>query len=183
MIFAILLLPVCANATTIDFYNNGTITDDDVFDTVNIWDSANVTMTGGDVFWCYTHNTSTFTYYGGYGDLSVILMYDTSIVRNYADWTPTMELYGNSQMHIYNGHIGSSVSIYDDAQLHVYGYSLSFTYPEINGFWPDGQHFSFYIRNTGGEFNPDEQVFLHEIPEPTTLLLFGIGTFLLRKLH
>lgn len=184
IIFVILvLLPVCANATTMDFYNDGTITDGNNFGTVNIWDDANVTMTGGKVFWCYTYNTSSFVYYSDYGDLSFISMYDNSLARNYANWTPTMELYNNSQMHIYNGHIGSSVWIYGDAELHIHGHNLEYisgVCDVVFGQWPDGRSFDFAIRNSFHGTLRDN-VFLHETPEPSTLSLLGLFTLFIRK--
>ena len=182
MIFAILLsLPLCANATTIDFNDNGTITDGNVFDIANIWDNANVTMTGGIVYRCNMNNSASLDFYDGY--IGVIDMNDTSIARINADRTPTMYLYENSQVHLFNGGLSPSALIYDDAELHIYGYALEYIIggPDIiEGFWPDNQFFSIFIRNSP-EGALRDNVFLHEIPEPSTLLLLGFFALFTRK--
>ena len=184
IIFAVLLLlPVCANATTIDFYTDGTITDGNVFNIANIWDSANVTMTGGIVYHCNMNNSASLDFYDGY--IGVIDMNDTSVARMYTDRTPTMYLYENSQVHLYNGELGPSIFIYDDVELHIYGYNLEYIIgaPDIvEGFWPDNQYeaFSILIRNST-EGTLRDNVFLHEIPEPISIFLFGLASLALRR--
>ena len=175
----LLTASLCANATTMDFYTDGTIIDGNDFDTVNVWNTATVDMTGGCAFYCNLYDSSIFNTYGG--DTSILSTHQTSQAWLYADDATGAYIYDQSVVHMFNGGFSTSLFLYDSGQLHIYGYSLSFTYSdEINGFWPDGEYFYINLRNPG-EFNPDEQVFLHEIPEPSTLSLLGLLALFIRK--
>jgi hypothetical protein len=182
IIFAVLfLVPVCAKATTIDFNENGTITDGNVFDTVNIWDNANVTMTGGVVAFCNTYNSGILNYNDG--DLHFLYTYQTSQAWLYANESTECRIYDQSIVHLYNGGLVASALIYDDAELHIYGYNLEYIIggPDmVEGFWPDNQFFSIFIRNSP-EGALRDNVFLHEIPEPSTLSLLGLFVLFTRK--
>ncbi len=50
----------------------------------------------------------------------------------------------------------------------------------IRGLWDDGTAFQIAFSNPGSIF-PDTYNFVHVIPEPATLCLFGIGGLLLRR--
>ncbi len=178
-ILAILMLPVCTNA--IDFYDDGWITDGNVFDTVNIWNDANVTMIGGEAFYCNLYDSSIFNAYGG--DTSVLYTHQTSHAWLYADDATGAYIYDQSVVHIFNGGPSQSMFIYDNGQLHIYGYHLEYdelAAPNwVTGYWEDGQEFWIYLRNIY-TYNP-EQVFLHEIPEPSTFCIMSLLTLFIRK--
>jgi len=62
--------------------------------------------------------------------------------------------------------------------VNVYGYGFEYDSPEhspnLTGFWADGTPF-------GLDFIAYDRVVLHEIPEPATLLLLGLGSLALRR--
>jgi len=179
-VFAFLFLPVCANATTIDFYTDGTIQSGDTYSTVNVWNTATVGMIGGQTFYCNVYNTALFNYTGG--DVSCISAYDASIIDIDTAITPTLYLYEQSKVYLHNGGAGASILMYDNAQLHIYGYNLEYedsASPNwVTGYWENGQQFQIYLRNI---YDYDTtQVVLHEIPEPIILSLFGVGVFFIR---
>jgi hypothetical protein len=177
----LILLPVCANATTMDFYTDGWITDGNNFETVNVWNDANVTMTGGYTLYCNLYNSSAFNFYDG--DIGLFSTYQSAIVNVFADDDSGFDIYNQSQIHLFNGGNGSSAFIYDDAELHIYGYNLKYIVggpDQVVGFWPDYQSFSILIRNSPRGALRDN-VFLHEIPEPSTLSLLGLLTLFIRR--
>jgi hypothetical protein len=58
-------LPLCVNATTIDFYTDGTIQSGDYYNFVTLHDFATVTMTGGIVNGVRAFDTSVFNFQSG----------------------------------------------------------------------------------------------------------------------
>lgn len=179
ILLAILMLPVCANA--IDFYEDGWITEGNSFDTVNVWNDANVLMTGGEAFYCNLYNSSRFNFYDG--DIGVFSTYNSAIVNVFADDNPGFYINGQSQVHLFNGGFVNNAMIYDDGQLNIYGYNLQYIIgfcDRIFGLWPDNQSFEIAIRNSDMGALKDN-VFLHEIPEPSTLSLLGLFALFIRK--
>jgi hypothetical protein len=185
-VFAILFaFSFCANATTIDFYSDGTITDGNVFNTVNIWNDANVTMTGGDVGFCKVYNSGVFNYSGG--DLVFLYVYNSSVAyistaENY--YAQGFELYNNGQIYMNDGGDFANAQIFDkSAQFHIYGSNLKYIIgaPDaVEGLWPDGRDFEILIRNSSMGALRDS-VFLHEIPEPASMGLLLIGIIGMRR--
>lgn len=184
VIFAILvLLPVCAMATSIDFYNDGTITDGNVFDTVNIWDSATVDMMGGSADIVNSYNSSTFNFQNG--DVTGwIHAEDTSNVTISGGSTNDLELFESAVANISGGSISGHLGIWDDGMVHLYGGNFGYTVADgstgwlITGSWADDSPFMiFYRTNTSGPVpgSSGSHIVLHTIPEPATLLLLGLG--------
>lgn len=180
-IAAILLL--CGGliqATPVDanIYSDAVIEDGDEYGTVNIYDTppdqTTITMTGGEIIFCKVFDAALLDYREG--NLSHIEVNDfgTAYVKGASAYT--FDLYGSGKVHIYNSQPISSIQIFDDAELHIYGYNLEYdetpTPNWITGQWENGQEFKVYLRNIYS-YNP-EQVFLHEIPEPSTLSMLGV---------
>lgn len=183
VLFTIILLisSLCTFGYAIEITGgNYTIQSGDNYDTVNVYNDASITMTGGGAFYCNMFDNATWDYYSG--DMGVLDMNDTSIAKLYADRTPTMYLHNDSQIHIYNGGLGPSAFIFDNAELHIYGYDLKYeenAAPNwVDGYWAGGQEFRIILRNIYS-YAPD-QVYLHEVPEPLTLVLFAFSGFILR---
>jgi hypothetical protein len=177
-----------APATTIDFNSVnpvGTIQDGDNYDYITLHDSATVTMMGGQVNYCNVYGTSTLSQYDG--TIGVIETYGFSIAKMYATHAPTLYLYENSQIHLYNGELAISALIYDNAELHIYGYGLDYdplaTPNWVAGYWDNNhsQEFKVYLRNVY-TYNPN-QVFLHELPEPTSIVIFGLSALFMSRRH
>ncbi|MCX5633994.1 MAG: hypothetical protein NTW93_10035 [Phycisphaerae bacterium] len=160
IIFAILLLPVWVNATTIDFYTDGTITDGNVFDTVNIWNTATVDMIGGVVTWSFnTYNTSTLNISGG----------DTSAFIN---------LHDDSILNL-SGGIEHAWIYPDTGTVNFYGRDLIMgEYGEkyVHGYWADGTEFTITLARI-----ENANIVFHEIPEPATISLLLAGILGVRK--
>jgi hypothetical protein len=161
IIFAILLLPVCANATTMDFYTDGTITDGNIFDIVNIWDIANVTMTGGWVGNLYTYESSITNIDSGTIHFA-IQTYDSSVVNLYSvqsDVSPPGPDF--------------TITAFDNSVINIYGYGFQ-QIPSsfLKGYWITGDEFLIDLRVPGTE----SHIVLHEIPEPCTLVFLAVAS-------
>jgi hypothetical protein len=177
IIFAILsLLPVCASATTIDFYEDGWITDGNVFDTVNVWDTATVNMTGGQVLDFYTYQTSTVNLNAG-DVLHGFYAQNESIVNMSGGSIDHLIVYNTSIANLSGGQIGYHISASDSSIVNIYGYGFYYTGQYLNGYWANDTSFSIWLRGT----ETASHVVLHIIPEPATFLVLGLGYFLIRK--
>jgi hypothetical protein len=161
------LMPVCTNATSIDFYADDRIGNGDNFDFVNIWNNATIEMTGGIVkYRIDTYNTSTLNISGG--DVPYIDLHDASIVN----------LSGG--LHIASDGLQHCWIYPSTGTVNIYGRDLAWIInsQNVHGYWSDGSEFLItFARIANATIN------LHEIPEPATALLLCIGVTLLRKLH
>ena len=186
----LLLLPLCANATPIDvnIYSDETIEDGDVYGTVNIYDTppdqTTVTMTGGDIEYCNIYDTANLNFSGG--EILLVATYNNSKATiNASTAGGGFELYDYSQVHLYDAGNFTNVQIFDNAELHVYGYDFSYDPSttgtrEIYGTWENGQSFKIALRQPS-DYDPYTQVILHEIPEPSTISILGLLVLLVRK--
>ena len=104
---------------------------------------------------------------------------DSAVVSvSHIDKLSTLDLYNDGIAYLYGAENIANVRIYNDAQLHVYGYSLEMDTSNIWGYNAEMEWFQIHIRNS---FVLEEHITLYEIPEPATLLLFTIGGLLLRS--
>jgi len=187
-LFAFLfLLPLCANATTVDFYTDGTITDGDSYTTVNIWDTATVDMTGGNVSACNINNFASLI--SDNGSIGIIACCDNSTADILGGSFDVAYLAEDSKMCIYGGiwSNGTDIDIYmyDNSELHIFGYDLEHTdqyilhgrtLDAITGYWENGQEFTIILSGPAVD-----NYFLHEIPEPSTMSLLSLCAFFIKK--
>jgi hypothetical protein len=178
-----------ANALPVDvnIYSSTTIEDGDEYGTVNIYDTLPdqtiVDMTGGDISYCNVYDTANLNYGGG--EISLVSTYNNSSAIANVDVSTGFCLYDESKVYLYELGSSSSIFIYDDSELHIYGYNLEYeetALPNwVTGQWENGQSFQIYLRNITS-YDPT-QVFLHEVPEPLTLFFLVSGSLILRKKH
>ncbi|MCK5565552.1 MAG: PEP-CTERM sorting domain-containing protein [Planctomycetes bacterium] len=92
-------------------------------------------------------------------------------------------LHGESIANLYGGQIFGSLTVNNStAWVHIYGYGFNndpFTGSPLTGFWADDTAFSINLVDDG--ISTYDQIVFHEIPEPVSIILFGLGGILVRK--
>ena len=91
--------------------------------------------------------------------------------------------YHESLIYLHGGQILGDLTIYNSTSwVHIFGYGFNndpFPGSPLTGFWADATPFSMnLVDSTITTYN---QLIFHEIPEPATLLLFGLAGLALRK--
>jgi len=159
-ILLVVLLCGIRIAQAVDFYQDDTISQGTYVD-VHVYDIAILTVTGGNIEALKTFNASTANIYEG--DIYSIQLLDSSIVN------------------LYGGQI-DRITYFDTSTLNVYGYDFSYMPVASSGWlygkWANNQSFAIYLRDCS---YPSDQIELHEIPEPVTVIFLLIGILNVRK--
>lgn len=172
-----------ARATVIvDFHSDGAIQDGDVYDVVNIWNNANVVMTGGLVEQVYTHDFSSFSLSGGeiasgMKGLDSSRLYVVGGTSNRI-WLDCLD---SSVLVMKGGIEQGSIFAGDFATVDIHGYDLVVT-PlgrdmGVQGYWINQQRFWIELRGGAGTYSKTD---LHTIPEPATFGLLAFGVVFLK---
>ena len=146
---------MCALAEDIEFYTDGTLDSGDYF-YGDIYNTATVHAIGGSVNWMRTHNSSTLNVDGS--SLGTIYMLDSSTVN------------------LFEGSI-TTITVDDNSILNVFGREFAYDDGWLSGEWGSGLSFNIHLRNT---VYPSTQINLHEIPEPSSVILLALGAIALR---
>ena len=182
----VLAMSVCNVQGAIDWdvYSNATIYPGEEYEDVSVFDTPPehtiVDMLGGVLLTLNSYDFSTTNIHGG--EISWgINTYDSSTVNIY-DGTITCHFLGvrdTSTLNIYGGNLDvvNSPTFYEASTVNIYGYD--FFYDDIlgvlTGNLQDGSTFIFR------ELSPFNYSHLNLVPEPTTILLLGLGWLLVKR--
>ena len=183
IIAAVMLLIVSqVQAIDVDFYSDATIEDGDVYSIVRVYDTQPDTTTldmyGGSIGELRTYDSSIVNIYGG--ELWwAINSYKSSTINIYAGRV-SLEFIGvrdTSTVNIYGGNLSSGNAPYfsDSSTVNIYGYGFDYDGWTLTGFLQDGSPFIFT------ELTDLNYPHINLIPEPSSILLFALGTVFLRK--
>jgi hypothetical protein len=90
---------------------------------------------------------------------------------------------GYGTVNLHGGQIFGDLTIYNStAWVHIFGYGFNndpFLGSPLTGFWSGGTPFS--INLVDDTISTYDQLIFHEIPEPASIILLGLGGLLLRK--
>ena len=91
--------------------------------------------------------------------------------------------YSESIINLYGGQILGDLTVYNSTSwVHIYGYGFNndpFLGSPLTGFWADDIAFSINLIDS--TISTYDQIIFHEIPEPASILLLGLGMYLLRS--
>ena len=94
-----------------------------------------------------------------------------------------VDVYQESTVSFHGGQILGNLTVADTtAWVHIFGYGFNndpFPGSPLTGFWADDTAFS--INLVDSTISTYDQIIFHEIPEPATLILFGLGGIFLRR--
>ena len=146
---------------------------------VNVYNDTSLDMTGGDIIDLSCYNQTSFDMFSGTVlrldalDSSIINIYDGVIGQH-------LDTFGMSRVSLYGGLINDYISAGESSEVHIYGTDFVFT-PSgssyfVSGYWENNTPFNIYLR--GDTYS---RVTTHIIPEPTSILLFGLGVLATRK--
>ena len=94
-----------------------------------------------------------------------------------------LSVYGESSIYLDEGQILGDLTVYNDtAWVHIFGYGFNndpFMGSPLTGYWANDTPFS--INLVDSTISTYDQIVFHIIPEPATILLFGMGGFILRS--
>ncbi len=211
IVAAVILLGVSeAWATSISFYEDGVIQEGDVYSEVAVFNNAKVDMTGGVVTSQFTTWGSSTANVSG-GILEALVSVETSIVNlsgamqieglgvsdsgtvnMFGGNVGLIEAWNHSTVNLHGGTISNYLLAYgtEDLVISIFGYGFnydplagSYRGGQLTGFWLDDTPFSIdlYYDDTPGGPIIDTWSHITLIPEPATILLLGLGGFLIRK--
>lgn len=143
-----------------------------------------VAINGGSIGTLIVNGTAEITMSGGTisNDFYVFdpeNLDDDGIIR--CPYENNLSLNDTSKMNISGGVIEGYINIAPGAQMDLYGYAFQ-DMPDgrggvrLLGYWLNGQPVDLFFVN-----NSYNYVILHEVPEPTTLALLGLGGLLIQK--
>jgi hypothetical protein len=207
LICMLFLSPALCRATIVAFYTDGVIKDGDEYVSVGVYDNAIVNMTGGIVTFQLTSYESSVVNISG-GILNAIVCRDESTLSLYGNMEAVgVSVSGSGTMNMYSGTI-DSLKISSLKEVYLYGgeindylratsmvniYGHDFQYNplagdyrggQLTGFWLDDTPLSIdlYYDDTPGGPIIDTYPHIVLIPEPSTILLLGLGVLLQRRL-
>jgi hypothetical protein len=146
-----------------------------------VWESGHHEINDGDLYGeIWMHNDCTLDILGG--DIFRLAAYDTTVTDWYDGVMDVLWARGDSIINIYGGGI-TLLSAIDSSIVNLYAYDVIHTY--TGGIYDEGQVMGKYLLDdTAFCFDlPNSGTFSHinVIPEPTTLVLLGLGFLALRK--
>lgn len=167
---------------------------------LSVYDNATVNLSGNaSVVGASTGNSGIFNVYGGTinqltnrqistvniygGNISNgVLVYDTGNVNVYGGIIDYLNGSDSSVFNLRGGLITSYLAASSSAGINVFGYDLAKTSTggaygdgQVTGFWQNDSPFTIDLRYSS------TYSAINLVPEPATVLLLGVGTFLLRQ--
>ena len=173
----------------VNFYSDGVIDAGTPNSSVYTWNIANINMTGGTILSLDEFNSSRVNIQAGLISQGTSLWNQSQLSLTSGQIGLFLEVHDSAVADLRGGILEGWLYAADDSVVNIYG--DGFNYDPLagtknggllTGFWASGQTFSLnLLDNLETETITYEHVVLHEIPEPASLLLLGLGVIFLRR--
>jgi len=148
---------------------------------VQAFESSNINIVGGSIGIVRSSNNSVISF-SGEADSESIRLQHVGICSITGGTTENIITTDSSIIDWKGGNITSYISAYDSSTVNIYGHDLfkspsggSYGYGYVSGFLTYGGDFFVDL------YNIDAYSHINLIPEPATILLFGLSGFLLAR--
>lgn len=137
----------------------------------HLFDNSRVAVTEGHLNNAHVNDNSIFDIRGGITAQVFVQDEGQALIRG--GWMGRVELYGQATTTLRGGRV-NAFRVFDEGLVHIYGYGLQFQTEDsdhiIAGTLADGS----WIR-TDYNFEAQDQIILHEVPEPATWGILAVG--------
>jgi len=181
----VMLFVVCpVKAVNVEFRSDAIIRTGDIYDIVSVYDTppevTTVHMFGGSVYRFFTYNSSTVNIFGGELERGIETWHSSTVnIYGGTIFADGLGMSDSSTVNIYGGDVTIGKPYFNNScTLNIYGYGFNYEGYTLRGFLSDNSPFEII------EFQnyPQEQrLNLIVIPDPSTVLLLGLGALFFRK--
>jgi hypothetical protein len=168
-------------------------------DQMQTYDSSMLNVTGGEIYSLYAWNDSLANISGGSvrsvstWDHATTNLYDggsifslgagiSGTINMMGGTTEYLHAGGSCTFNLYGGTVTDSLNAWDFATVNIYGYGFDYDPSagnrnggQLTGFWFDNTTFTIDL------YNPVTYDHINLVPEPSSLILFALGAFLIRR--
>jgi hypothetical protein len=146
-----------------------------------VWLSGHHEILYGDVYAeIYMYNDSTADMFGG--DVYKLETFDVTVFDMLGGVMDILDVHDDSTINIYGG-ILDTIGAADNSLVSLYAYDV--TYHPTGGYydrgWVEGKYLADDLTFTFDLIHMDSFSHINVVPEPSTILLLGFGTLLLKK--
>ncbi|MDH4241933.1 MAG: PEP-CTERM sorting domain-containing protein [Phycisphaerae bacterium] len=149
--------------------------------TIDALEYSTANISGGFVYGLHAKNNSIVNFSDGASGVSIGAG-DFGKLNMYDGTTDLMGVIDSGTINLYGGLITESLGAWNDSVVNIYGYD--FNYDPMGGSLDGGQLTGFWLDSTAFTidlYGTETYSHINLIPEPSTLVLFAIGFFLIKR--
>jgi len=147
---------------------------------------STINISGGTFSGVQTHDYSTINFSDN-GSGNYLLAEDFGTINMTGGYIEAIIGREDGIANLFYGSISEYIAAHDSSTINIFGYDLykadsggAYGNGVVYGLWTDSTPFNIALRDD--EFGPTfPNIYLHEIPEPGTCVLLGLGVLILRK--
>jgi len=169
------------SADYISTFNSSTLNIYEGVADVGSFETSIINISGGDIEHATASDNGTVNFFGSsYTDS--LLVEDSATVNIQGDSVERIIARNSGTSNLHAGSVIDYLTAYDSAVINIYGYDLVKT--NSGGSYGDGQVYGYWINDVAFTINlrgVDTYLRINLIPEPSSLMLLGFGSLILRR--